>query len=455
MCQIIALRTISKTIKKFNTDSLYHSDLITGIESSLNEKGGDYLAATALVSGETIRLPGKNIREMLYHVSTICKDFPDTYPVDLLFFSRQQPEMESSFVEEQPYISDNFMIAVHGTIYNDQELAKEHHAKIGADTEIFKFMNIAEWYKAKGTFSIIGFDIETGSVISYNNGLDIYEKTLIDFDEDPVGTFISTDPMHWVPRPTFIKTGFEYPYKDDVLQVAFSGGMDIALSVYKSVSIKKYKTVNLNYFAWGSKAEEMEISQLDKFIDFYSLQPEFKDIVFNKCIIPAEGYFKEYFNINGAHPPKIYKESSSVADKNETESPLAYVPYRNTQFAILLASLSEASNLYGVDILFGLNLSEGMVFMDNSQGWLETINKTITLGAKDFEQSSTFKVISPYFARTKTNMISEFAAEFGKDTLSGLLEISRSCYYPDENGNACGSCGSCILRAKALSNLKD
>jgi 7-cyano-7-deazaguanine synthase len=144
-----------------------------------------------------------------------------------------------------------------------------------------------------------------------------------------------------------------------------------------------------------------------------------------------------------------------VADSAETESPLSYVPYRNTQFAILLASKAEALHLQNVDILFGLNLSEGMVFMDNSEGWLEAINQTIKLGGKDFEYTGTYEVIAPYYPRTKTNMLKEFKEDFGFAPLEQLLLLSKSCYYPNPDGTPCGKCGSCILREKAIQKLKD
>jgi 7-cyano-7-deazaguanine synthase len=160
--------------------------------------------------------------------------------------------------------------------------------------------------------------------------------------------------------------------------------------------------------------------------------------------------------MNEAPLPKIsIFNYESSAEFEETESPLSYVPYRNTQFAILLASRAEALQLKNVDLLFGLNLSEGMVFMDNSEGWIESISNVVKFGGKDFTYTGTYDVISPYFPKTKTNMLKEFKETFGIALLEQLLSLSKSCYYPKSDGSPCGECGSCILREKAVEKIKE
>jgi 7-cyano-7-deazaguanine synthase len=209
----------------------------------------------------------------------------------------------------------------------------------------------------------------------------------------------------------------------------------------------------MNYFAWGSKAENTEIEQLQDFKKLFASEfPETQIVI---KLREAEYYFDEYFKINKASFPKISLHSSNKAEAAETEAPLAYVPYRNTQFAILLASICEADNMENVDMLFGLNLSEGMVFMDNSEGWLESISNTIKYGGKDSKLTYTYNVIAPYFARTKTNMLLEFKKEFGEIIYERLLNLSKSCYYPDDEGQPCGKCGSCILREKAERKIEE
>ncbi len=453
MCQIIALKTTKKKFKKISKNG----DILSSIENLLQKKGGDYYS-WALISSEVNFYNTETdfddvIGEITYTLHT--SDIKKNDSVQILFFSRQQPEMELSVVQNQPYttkINSSFIFAVHGTIHNDKELAKEYGVEIAADTEILQYMPISDWHKAEGSFTVIGID-ECGTPMVYENGLKIW-KNKLDFNGVHLADVVSTGSLNFLEPELINLKKIQDKIPSKVLMASFSGGMDIALSVYKSLSSGEYHSLIMNYFAWGSKAEEAEIKQLEKFKEFYS--SEFPDIKVIIKLREAEYYFDEYFKINNALLPKIsLNNKDSVADKNETESPLAYVPYRNTQFAILLASICEANNAKNVDIIFGLNLSEGMVFMDNSEGWLETISNTIKYGGKDSKVTETYNVISPYFSRTKTNMIKEFKADYGKKTLKNLLGISISCYYPDEDGTPCGECGSCILRKKSLKKEKN
>jgi 7-cyano-7-deazaguanine synthase in queuosine biosynthesis len=52
-------------------------------------------------------------------------------------------------------------------------------------------------------------------------------------------------------------------------------------------------------------------------------------------------------------------------------------------------------------------------------------------------------------------MLKEFKEDFGINILEKLLNLSKSCYYPNEDGSTCGKCGSCILREKALQKIKN
>jgi 7-cyano-7-deazaguanine synthase in queuosine biosynthesis len=224
--------------------------------------------------------------------------------------------------------------------------------------------------------------------------------------------------------------------------------MDIAFSTYKAISEGIYSRIVLHYFDWGSRAAAAERTTLHNFARFYM---DSFGIPTDVVIIDARGYFENFFDI--ADVQSKIADKDAVGDSDETESPIAYVPYRNSQFAMLLASVAEGKNLLNVDILFGLNLSEGMVFMVNSEGWLESIQSGVRYGGKDFSITGTYDVIAPYFPRTKTNMLKEFREEFGVEVWQKIIEKSFSCYYPEEDGTSCGKCGSCILRQKAIQKI--
>jgi len=463
MCQIIAIKTSSSGIQTLVAEHEYISEtsmFLNNIDNSLLFKGGDTIGAVLSFGVELIRLNGKTSKEIFNNANNIIKskskeglNIPDTTPAEVLLFSRQRPEMEGEISMIQPYINpeERMAVAVHGTIHNDEEIKKKYSLNVDIDTDIFRYLNYQQWNEAEGSFAVIALDAETHQIFKFCNGLSIFEKEITILGVDNIGTIVSTDPMHWIEDDTLDMNSIFVDTSPGTLYASFSGGMDISLSLYKAVSNKQYNKVILNYFAWGSKAEEIEIEQLDNFVDFYT--SKFPNTLFKKEIIKADLYFKEYLSINGSSLPKIHKDNiDSGPEALESESPLAYVPYRNTQFALLLASKAESEGITNVDILFGLNLSEGMVFMDNSEGWMESINSIIKLGAKDYKQSKTFKVIAPYFQRTKTNMILEFKEDFGVATLEQLLQLSKSCYYPEADGSVCGKCGSCVLREKAIHN---
>ncbi len=445
MCQIIAIKAKYKKMKKIlNSYSADFSFL-------LEEKGGDYFSA-ALLGREGIlrRFSLKNIPtsdilfEKLNDIFTGSYVFDDDSFVYLLLFSRQTPEMELNEVLNQPYELGGSYIAVHGTISNDKAIAKKYGRDIAADTEIFTFIEYNS-EEPSGTYAAIKISPNKG-IETFEHGLKLWKGFLTE-DNKLLGEIVSTTDTSYLTEPLF--NDQRYAFKNGPLFVAYSGGMDVALSTYLSIHLEAPTEVYLNYFDWGTVASTMEIQSVNKAAILF--QEEFNIEVFVN-IIDAKIYFGEYFKMNGAYA-KI-ADPHAVGSENETEAPIAYVPYRNTQFAILLSSIAEEMGLKDVTFIFGLNLSEGMVFMDNSEGWLKSIESTIKYGGKDFSITGTYTVDAPYFARTKTNMIKDFIHDFGLKTFKKLINTTYSCYYPGKNGQPCGECGSCILRRKALTQVK-
>ncbi len=444
MCQIIAIS--SKKAQILKEDLIYHRETFTNL---LKEKGEDYFSCGILsksnVSGKlkpiNFVMSLDNVDILFDKITDILNEntLKDSNQTGIILFSRQKPEMERMTMETQPYVIGDGMVAIHGTIINDQELASKYNFTAGIDTEVFKYLDIAS-EEIRGTFAAIKID-KNIDIITRDNGLKLWRSNLLESETSIVSTGNLDFLFDYDER---IYPGLERNQNTHILFASFSGGMDIALSTYKALSTGHYKKAILNYFDWGSNAAQEEIKTLEKFRDFYSFAFPTSEIDIN--IIDASGYFKEFFDIAGI-TSKI-SDTNAVGDSAETESPIAYVPYRNSQFAILLSSIAEGQDLKNVDILFGLNLSEGMVFTDNSEGWLNAISETIKYGGKEFSTVGTYKVIAPYFPRTKTNMLKEFKEEF-PETIDKLLELSYSCYYPKPDGSACGKCGSCILRAKA------
>ena len=237
------------------------------------------------------------------------------------------------------------------------------------------------------------------------------------------------------------------------LVVSFSGGMDISLSTVKEIIDKikhqeAYENIYLLYFDFGARAREQEIKTLDKMKNL--IEDIYKKLLIEvnveTKVLDVRGMFKDISMIYNRNIKLL--DENSKGDIKESESTLAYVPFRNTIFVELMGAFAEGKNLNNVKFLLGLNLSEGMIYGDNSEIWLDKINHLIKRAGREYHPG--WEVISPYYNRTKTNMIKDFKKEFNEDSLSEVLDISYSCYYPKEDGSPCGECGSCILRDKAI-----
>lgn len=445
MCQIIGIRTKVDQVQKIME---YHSE---NIINTLSKKGGDYFSVVALNSEGKHVYSAKDKDAFLEALDDdiqkeIAKNFLSGNEIALVFFSRQAPEMElDAAPEEQPYLLDNSVIAVHGTIHNDSELAAEFGFDIKVDTEIFKHLFIKE-DAIEGTFTAIEVT-ESLEFIIRDNGLGYWQSTINTPGGEYLGDVVATTEIEFDFLEEHLTKIELEPENKKTLFAAFSGGMDIAFSTAEALSTGEYKNAILNYFDWGSNASSDEIKTLQNFKDLYKKLYD-TDIIIN--YIKCNNYFKEYFDINQAHFK--LNDPEAIGDIKETEKPIAYVPYRNTQFAMLLASIAEADELIDIDIIFGLNLSEGMVFMDNAEPWLKAVNNVIKYGGSDFTTTGTYNVIAPFFERTKTNMLKEFKDKHGADVFKKILDTSFSCYYP-KKGEPCGKCGSCILREKALQRI--
>jgi len=151
------------------------------------------------------------------------------------------------------------------------------------------------------------------------------------------------------------------------------------------------------------------------------------------------------------------KDKNADIIEKEAENNSAYVPYRNTLFMSSIGAIIDQDienkkinnsvflNKEKIEIIIGLNLSEGQVYLDNGIVWKEQIQQVISYGGKYFKN---IKIEAPYVHKTKINMLKSFKKEFGEEILKEVLKIAFSCYFP-KDGKPCGECGSCKLRMKA------
>ena len=123
--------------------------------------------------------------------------------------------------------------------------------------------------------------------------------------------------------------------------------------------------------------------------------------------------------------------------------PVTYVPARNTLF--LAHAVAWGETLDAGDIYIGANALDYSGYPDCRPEFLESFEKTANLGTKaGAEGALRFRIHAPLIAMTKGQIVA-LAARLGLD-----FSLTSSCYDPSPNGKPCGTCDSCLLRAKGF-----
>ena len=127
---------------------------------------------------------------------------------------------------------------------------------------------------------------------------------------------------------------------------------------------------------------------------------------------------------------------------DRSEIPVTYVPARNLIFLSYATAIAEVNNLK--DIFIGVNAIDYSGYPDCRPEFIESFQQTVNVGTKAGVEGNKFKIHTPLIKMTKKEIILK-----GKDL--GLdFSLTHSCYNPDENGNPCGKCDSCVLRLKGF-----
>ncbi|MEW6519958.1 MAG: 7-cyano-7-deazaguanine synthase QueC [Thermodesulfobacteriota bacterium] len=123
--------------------------------------------------------------------------------------------------------------------------------------------------------------------------------------------------------------------------------------------------------------------------------------------------------------------------------PVTYVPGRNTIF--LSHAMAWAEVLGAFHIFIGINVLDYSGYPDCRPGYLAAFEKVANLGTRaGVESGRSFKIHAPLMHSTKKEIILQGKA-LGVD-----YSRTHSCYDPDSEGRACGSCDACQLRLKGF-----
>jgi 7-cyano-7-deazaguanine synthase len=123
--------------------------------------------------------------------------------------------------------------------------------------------------------------------------------------------------------------------------------------------------------------------------------------------------------------------------------PITYVPARNTVF--LSFALAWAETLGASDIFIGVNALDYSGYPDCRPAYIAAFQTMANLATKaGVEGQQQLQIHSPLMQLNKAAIIRE-GLRLGVD-----YALTSSCYDPGPQGQPCGGCDSCLLRAKGF-----
>ena len=124
------------------------------------------------------------------------------------------------------------------------------------------------------------------------------------------------------------------------------------------------------------------------------------------------------------------------------EIPVTYVPARNTIF--LAYALGWAEVMGAHDIFIGVNAIDYSGYPDCRPEFIRAFERMANLATKEGIEGRRITIQTPLINLTKAEII-KMGHALGVD-----FSLTHSCYDPDSDGSACGTCDSCLLRKKGF-----
>lgn len=131
--------------------------------------------------------------------------------------------------------------------------------------------------------------------------------------------------------------------------------------------------------------------------------------------------------------------SIPVPDMPSSGIPVTYVPARNTLFLSL--ALGWAEVLGAQDLFIGVNAVDYSGYPDCRPEYIAAFERLSNLATRAGVEGTPFRINAPLIKMSKAEIIQQ-GLSLGLD-----YGLTVSCYAADIDGNACGRCDSCRLRA--------
>jgi 7-cyano-7-deazaguanine synthase len=146
--------------------------------------------------------------------------------------------------------------------------------------------------------------------------------------------------------------------------------------------------------------------------------------------------------------PDTFKTSALVDDitvpKNRTAEeiqksiPVTYVPARNTLF--LSYAMGQAEILNATEIHYGANALDSHPYPDCRPEFIQAFQNLLNVATKQAVLGHPPQLMTPLLYKTKKEIF-KLAEE-----LKVPVELTWSCYAPEDNTTPCGVCDACVLR---------
>ena len=122
--------------------------------------------------------------------------------------------------------------------------------------------------------------------------------------------------------------------------------------------------------------------------------------------------------------------------------PLTYVPARNTIFLSFALAYAEVRN--AGEIWLGVNAIDYSGYPDCRPEYISAFEKMARLATRQGVEGGEIEIVAPLIDLDKGDIVKR-ALE-----LNVPLELTHSCYDPGHDGEPCGSCDACLLRARGF-----
>ena len=207
--------------------------------------------------------------------------------------------------------------------------------------------------------------------------------------------------------------------------ILLSGGLDCTSAL--AVALTKMDVKLALTFDYGQLAFNAENLAAKNICEFYGIEHKTLEIGWLKALIQKD---IPTLSIHDLENKELLKNTAQKV----------WVPNRNALFINIAACFADTDEKLYDKIIIGANKEEAQTFSDNSEDFINSINKTLC-----YSTNSKVQVYAPLIDKNKQEIL-KLAIEN-----NAPLDLIYSCYKGREF--QCGECESCIRLRNALNSV--